>query len=64
MKECEKCNVSLRENEGRELRSKLLCDDCYLDEMMPKMPKSHYNNDAEFMQRLKDSYSVRKQQYH
>lgn len=64
MRECEKCKTFLKEDEGREFHLKLLCDDCYIDEVMPKMPKSHYDNDAEFMQRLKDSYSVRKQQYH
>ena len=64
MKKCEKCKSQIKENEGREFHSKLLCEDCYIDEVMPKMPKSHYDNDAEFMQRLKDSYSVRKQQYH
>ncbi len=49
---------------GREFHSKILCEDCYLDEVMPKMPKSHYDNNAEFMQRLKDSSPVRNQQYH
>lgn len=64
MKRCEKCESILGEDEGRQLHSKILCEDCYIDEVMPKMPKAHYDNDAEFMQRLKDSYSVRKQQYH
>lgn len=64
MKKCEKCNASLRKNEGQKRHSQLLCDDCYIDEVMPKMPKAHYDNDAEFMNRLKDSYSVRKQQHH
>lgn len=64
MKRCEKCQSVLGEDEGRQFHSKILCDDCYIDEVMPKMPKAHYDNDAEFMQRLKDSYSVRKQQYH
>jgi len=48
----------------KKLHTKILCEDCYIDEFMPKMPKAHYDNDAEFMNRLKDSYSVRKQQYH
>ena len=64
MKRCEKCQSTLNEDEGREFYPKILCEDCYIDEVMPKMPKSHYDNDAEFMQRLKDSYPVRKQQYH
>jgi len=64
MKRCEKCQSTLNEDEWREFHSKILCEDCYIDEVMPKMPKSHYDNDAEFMQRLKDSYPVRHQQYH
>jgi hypothetical protein len=64
MTKCEKCNLPIKDDEEREFHSKLLCEDCYIDKMMPKMPKSHYDNDSEFMQRLKDSYSVRKQQYH
>lgn len=64
MKKCEKCELPIKEDDGREFHSKILCEDCYIDEVIPKMSKSHYNNDAEFMQRLKDSYSVRKQQYH
>jgi hypothetical protein len=64
MKKCEKCKSPIKEDDERELHSKILCEDCYIDEVMPKMPKSHYDNDAEFMQRLKDSYSVRKQRYH
>lgn len=64
MKKCEKCKSQIKENERREFYSKLLCEDCYIDEVMPIMPKSHYDNDAEFMQRLKDSHTVRKQQYH
>ena len=64
MKRCEKCQSTLNEDEGCEFHSKILCEDCYIDEVMPKIPKSHYDNDAEFMQRLKESYPVRKQQYH
>jgi len=61
---CQKCETSINIGEERKLHSKILCEDCYVDGLMPKMPKSHYDNDAEFMQRLKDSYPVRKQQYH
>jgi uncharacterized Zn finger protein (UPF0148 family) len=64
MKKCKKCKVPLKEEEGRTFHSELLCEDCYIDAVMPKMPKSHYDNDAEFMQRLKDSYPSRKQQFH
>lgn len=64
MKNCDKCNTFIKEDDGRKLHSKILCEDCYIDEVIPKMPKSHYDNDVEFMQRLKESYPVRKQQYH
>ena len=64
MKKCEKCDSSVRCQGGYEFQSKVLCEDCYIDEMMPKRVKSYYDNDAEFMQRLKNSYSVRQQQYH
>jgi hypothetical protein len=61
---CTKCKKTIPDGEVQKLHTKILCDDCYTDEVMPKMPKAHYDNDAEFMNRLKDSYSVRKQQYH
>jgi len=61
---CIKCEATFREEDMKSLHGKSLCEDCYIDEVMPKMPKAHYDNDSEFMNRLKDSYSVRKQQYH
>lgn len=61
---CSKCQKTISEDEKQILNTRILCDDCYLDEVMPRMPKAHYDNEAEFMNRLKDSYSVRKQQYH
>jgi hypothetical protein len=64
MKECGKCKTSIKEEDGRTFHSQFLCEDCYIDEVMPKKPKSHYGNDEEFMQRLKDSNPVRNQQYH
>lgn len=64
MKICSKCKVSFQDGEMKNLHGKLLCEDCYIDEVLPKMPKAHYENDSEFMNRLKESYSVRKQQYH
>jgi hypothetical protein len=64
VKTCKHCHKALRDGEKKELHGKVLCDDCYIDAAMPKMPKAHYDNDAEFMNRLKDSYSVRKQQFH
>jgi hypothetical protein len=64
MQTCKQCNKQINDGEKKELYGKILCEDCYIDAVMPKMPKAHYNDDAEFMNRLKDSYSVRKQQFH
>ncbi len=64
MLNCAKCKKKIQ-NEGlKEIRGEILCEDCYIDRVMPNVPKSHYENDAEFMNRLKDSGPVRKQQYH
>jgi hypothetical protein len=64
MKKCKKLKSPIEEDEGREFHLKILCEDCYIDDLMPKMTKLHYDNDAEFMNKLKDSYSMRKHQYH
>lgn len=61
---CEKCNKTITDGDAKIFHTKILCEDCYIDEVMPMMPKAHYDNDAEFMNRLKDSYSIRKQHYH
>lgn len=63
MKKCEKCNSPIEENVGQLFDFKTLCEDCYIDKVMPRMSKSYYNNNSEFMNRLKDSYPVRKQQF-
>jgi hypothetical protein len=65
MVSCEKCMRIIEAGEERELRAKLLCDDCYIDSIWPRVRKMYYENDpAEFMRRLKDSYSIIQQQYH
>jgi hypothetical protein len=61
---CTRCKETFRDEDLKSLHEKLLCEDCYIDEVVPKMSKAHYDNDAEFMNRLQNSYSVRKQQYH
>jgi hypothetical protein len=61
---CQICKTEIHVEEERKHQSEILCEDCYIDELMPKKPKSHYKNGSEFMQRLKDSYPVRNQQYH
>jgi recombinational DNA repair protein (RecF pathway) len=61
---CTKCKTSIQDEGIKNHHGEILCEDCYIDEVVPKMPKAHYDNEAEFMNRLKDSYSVRRQQYH
>lgn len=64
MKQCEKCNRILKHGEDKVLHKKVLCDDCYIERVLPKMHKTHEQDDAEFMRRLKESHTVRKQQFH
>lgn len=62
---CDKCKDEITQGEERELNSMILCDDCYLDVVWQKPPKTFYENDsAEFMRRLKDTYSILKQKFH
>jgi len=47
---CYICNTLLDSKLGQiGHTAKGICEDCYIDEIMPKMPKSHYDNDAEFL---------------
>jgi len=64
MQSCENCKKSFQDDDLKEFCTKMLCDDCYIDEVMPKMPKAHYGNDTEFLNRLKDSYIACAQQFH
>ena len=64
MQNCTKCNKTIPDGDAKRFHTKILCEDCYINEVMPKMPKAHYDKDVEFMNRVKDSYPVRKQQYH
>jgi recombinational DNA repair protein (RecF pathway) len=61
---CAHCHTQIHPGDEKPHNSSVLCEDCYVDAAMPNKPKSHYDNDAEFMQRLKDSNPVRHQQYH
>lgn len=61
---CDSCKKDFNEDELREYRSVMLCEDCYIDVIEPQKSKSHYNNDAEFMQRLKDNSALHPQQFH
>ena len=64
MTNCDRCNTIIHVGEEKKHNSKTLCEDCYIDEQMPKMEKSHYDNDAEFMQRLKDAHPEHPQKFH
>ncbi len=61
---CYKCKKAINEGEGKTHKAKILCDDCYIDELLPKKQRAHYDNDSEFMQRLKESYPAHPQKYH
>ena len=50
MKNCNKCKQAIQNGDEKKLHEETLCEDCYIDAVMPKMPKAHYDNDAEFMQ--------------
>jgi hypothetical protein len=64
MPDCTKCHKTVQHGDVKKLHDMILCEDCYVYEIVPKMPGAHYDNHAEFMNRLKTAYSVRKQQYH
>jgi hypothetical protein len=62
---CDKCKRTIDPGEERKINGETLCDDCYIDRIWPRVRKSYYQHDsAEFMRRLKESYSVYPQQYH
>ncbi len=64
MTSCQKCKSSISTGEEREHNSNILCEDCYIDLLLPPVRKMHYENNASFMLRLKDSYIACPQQYH
>jgi len=65
MTHCHKCNRIIDAGEERELYSEVLCDDCYIDRIWPRIRKTYYENDpAGFMRRLQESHSVHPQRYH
>lgn len=62
---CEKCRDAIDKGEGWTFEAKILCDDCYIDAVWPKVRKTyHEHNPSEFMQRLKNTWSIHPQQYH
>jgi len=65
MKKCDKCNSKMIRGEERNLNSIILCEDCYIDAILPRVCKMYYEYDSsEFMRRLKDSYISCPQQFH
>jgi hypothetical protein len=57
MAKCDKCNIKIVNGEERDLNFRVLCEDCYIDAVLPPVRKMCYENDSsEFMRRLKDSY--------
>ena len=65
MKHCQICHERLQDGDGHESEGLTLCDECYLDRVWPKVRQAYYENDpAEFMKRLKRSYSVHPQKFH
>lgn len=62
---CSKCKRTIDDGEERKLRSEVLCDDCYINRIWPRVRKMYYANDpSEFIRRLRESYSVHPQRYH
>ena len=65
VKKCEKCTVKIVRGEERNLNSRILCEDCYIDAILPPVRKMYYEKDSlEFMRRLKDSYISCPQKFH
>ena len=63
MKTCSKCKKDIKDSDKRIFETQILCEDCYIEKLAPKPGMKWSENDsAEFMRRLKTSYSVRKQQ--
>jgi DNA-directed RNA polymerase subunit RPC12/RpoP len=62
---CEKCGQIIQDNDGYKSRDKILCEDCYIDMLLPPVGKMYYEHSASnFMIRLKDSYISCPQQFH
>jgi len=65
MLKCDTCNIKIARGEGRDLKCRFLCEDCYIKAVWPPVRKMYYENDSsEFMRRLKDSYIAYPQKFH
>lgn len=61
---CHKCNQTINDGEEIKKNSKTLCEDCYIDTLLPPVQKSYFENDSSFMQRLNNSYIAHPQTFH
>jgi len=64
MPKCDKCDLPVHDKDKRGFNGKTLCEDCYIDMLLPPVRKMYYENSDSFMLRLKDSYIACPQQYH
>jgi hypothetical protein len=65
MEKCDVCGLPLEDGEKRERNGRSICEDCYIDGLLPPVRKMHYeNSSANFMIRLKDSYIAHPQKFH
>lgn len=62
---CDKCNRIIDDGQKAKSDSEVLCDDCYIENILSEVRKVYYENSPdEFMQRLQHSFSVNPQRYH
>lgn len=62
MPTCQKCGVALEAHELHQLDGRPLCDDCYLALVhRPTLKVEYAGGDTNFMLRLKDAYTLKKQ---
>ena len=62
---CIRCNRKIRSEDLCLHPMGSVCEDCYIDLLMPPMPKMIYENDpGRFMMRLKDSHIACPQRFH
>ncbi len=65
MSNCSKCKNRIVDGEESSFQGEILCDDCYIDRIWPKVRKTYYENDpAGFLRRLQESYSTHPQRFH
>ncbi len=64
MTRCYKCKNVINDGDERKHNSKVLCEECYLDEIVSPVRKMYYEHSSSFMLRLKDSYISNPQKFH